>query len=325
MIRATERLLNLRPGDFKRGSLIALYYFLVISSYVIGQSARDALFLAHFTPAQLPYVEFAMAVVVGPLIAAYIRIGRHVDLRNLVIGSLMPFALSGLLLWWIASRHPLPWVYPIIYVWVGIFGVLGTMQVWTIANYVLTTREAKRLFGLIGGGGILGGIFGGFSSNAIAKGFGTEALLLVVTICLSLCIVVVFAIYKRARVEPADSESTRKEGPNTLSQSLRLVLSSAHLRTIAMLICVSSIVTNAAGWQLKAIAKQVFVDKDAMAAFFGSFNGYMGIFSLVAQLLVTTRVLGYFGVGIALFFLPVALMGGSALVLMSGALWAAIL
>jgi hypothetical protein len=45
----------------------------------------------------------------------------------------------------------------VIYIWVGVFSVLAPSQVWTLANYVLTTREAKRSFGFIGSGAILGG------------------------------------------------------------------------------------------------------------------------------------------------------------------------
>ena len=37
-----------------------------------------------------------------------------------------------------------------IYIWVGVLSVLVPTQVWTLANYVMTTREAKRAFGLIG-------------------------------------------------------------------------------------------------------------------------------------------------------------------------------
>ena len=38
-------------------------------------------------------------------------------------------------------------------------------QVWTLANYVLTTREAKRSFGFIGSGAILGWIVGGLATR----------------------------------------------------------------------------------------------------------------------------------------------------------------
>ena len=43
-----------------------------------------------------------------------------------------------------------------IYIWVGALSVLVPAQVWMLANYMMTTREAKRAFGLIGGGAILG-------------------------------------------------------------------------------------------------------------------------------------------------------------------------
>ena len=64
------------------------------------------------------------------------------------------------------------------YIWVKVFGVLAPTQIWTLANYVLTTREAKRVFGMVGGGAIAGWIFAGYFSKAIAKTFGTESLLL---------------------------------------------------------------------------------------------------------------------------------------------------
>src|SRR6266436_6469395 len=63
------------------------------------------------------------------------------------------------------------------------------------------------------------------------------------------------------------------ESPAGLLASFRLVRKSPHLQAIAALICLSSVVTTAAGWQLKAIAKETLVQKDVLAAFFGSFQG----------------------------------------------------
>ena len=54
------------------------------------------------------------------------------------------------------------------YVWVGVCGILAWAQVWTLANFIWTTREAKRLFSLLGSGGILGGIFGGFFGTFVS-------------------------------------------------------------------------------------------------------------------------------------------------------------
>ena len=66
----------------------------------------------------------------------------------------------------------------LIYIWVGVLSVLAPAQVWTLANFVLTTREAKRTFGLIGSGAILGWIVGGFATRLAVGRFGTESMLL---------------------------------------------------------------------------------------------------------------------------------------------------
>ena len=91
MVNALERILNLRPGEFRRGILLFLYLFLVLTSFVVGKAARDAMFLDRFQAVQLPYADFTVALIVGLVVAPYIRLGRHVSLRTLLVGSLLFF------------------------------------------------------------------------------------------------------------------------------------------------------------------------------------------------------------------------------------------
>lgn len=128
---------------------------------------------------------------------------------------------------------------------------------------------------------------------------------------------------ERPTDEPETQQAKTDGSPQSLLDSFQLVRQSAHLQAISALICLSSIVTTAAGWQLKAIAKETLVRKDLLAAFFGSFVGHTGIAALIAQLLITSKLLRRFGVGVALLVLPLTLVGGSAAVLMWGTLWAA--
>ncbi|MDA2913503.1 HEAT repeat domain-containing protein [Acidobacteriia bacterium AH_259_A11_L15] len=337
MTRFIERLLRLERGDFARGFPLFSYLFLILASYVAARVARDALFLDKFEAVQLPYADIAIAVLVGFVVAGYIRVGRAINLRNLLLGSLFFFATNCLLFWWLAHTFQLPWLYPVIYVWVGIFGVLATAQAWTLANYMLTTREAKRLFGLVGGGAILGAIIGGKFANLVVPKFGTESLFLAMMVALVVCAGLVVLIWRQKRSSVAGSEepeeAVRPGTPQNLLQSLRLVRQLPYLQAIAALILIASLVTSIAGWQFKAIAKQFvpglsslqhLAAKDALAAFFGEFYFYAGVAGLLVQLLLTSRVLRRFGLGPALFVVPVALLFGSVGVLVWGTLWAAI-
>ena len=324
-----ERALNIQPGDLGRGILLCACLFLIISCYVTGRVARDALFLARFQAVQLPYADIASAILVGIVVVGYVRLGRRTSLRNLLVGSQFFFAANCALFWALSHYYHPAWLYPAFYIWVGLFGVLAPTQVWTLANYLLTTREAKRIFGMVGGGAILGAIFAGFFSKTVVTAFGTESLLLGMTLLLLICTVLMGTAWQSWKSRLADSGETaagdKGIGQRDLQSSMRLVLSSPYLRAIAAVICLASFVTTLTGWQFKAVAKQFLVNKDALAILFGNFYFYAGILGLLLQLLLTSRLLRRFGIGTMLFVLPISVMIGSAGLLIWGTLLSAIL
>jgi AAA family ATP:ADP antiporter len=329
MKRWIERALNIHPGDLGRGTLLCTCLFLVISSYVIGKVAGAALFLARFPAKQLAYADISSSVLVALVVAGYVLIARRVPFLNLLVCSMLFFAANCGLFWGFAHYHSsLTWLAPAFYIWVKIFGVLAPTQIWTLANYVLTTREAKRVFGMVGGGAIAGWIFAGYFSKVIAKMFGTESLLLGMSLFLIICSGLVVFIWRSGRVAVGEgneiAQGAGATGPRNLNQSMRVVFSSPYLRAIAAVICISSLVTTLTGWQFLALMQQFLVKKDVIAAFYGDFNFYAGILSLLLQLLFTTRFLRRFGIGTAIFVLPITVLLGSAGLLVFGTLAAAI-
>ena len=241
----------------------------------------------------------------------------------------MLLAAMDCVFWYLAHVRPeLSWQFPVFYIWVGIFGVLAPAQVWTLANYLLTTREAKRVFGLVGAGAISGWIFSGMLTKALAKapGLGTESLLLAMAVGLLICAVLVAALWREKGAREAAGTAPHAEPESkSLRESLATIFSSPYLLSIAALITLSSVVTSFAGWQFKAIAKAAYPDKNALTAFFGEFNLWAGLGCLALQLLLTSRFFRRFGLGPALLAVPFALLGGEIAVLASGTLMAAVL
>ena len=133
---------------------------------------------------------------------------------------------------------------------------------------------------------------------------------------------VVIAVWERRPADTASSSVVAGSGPQNLLDSLRLIAESSHLRVIATLVFLSSVVATIAAWQTKAVAQTTFVSKDALAVFFGQFDGYVCLIALAAQLFLTGRVLQRFGIGTALAALPLFLISGSLTVVIWGSLWA---
>lgn len=324
MARPLERLLNLQPGDTTRGLLLFAYLFLVMSSYMAARIARDALFLDDYLAVDLAYVDLASAGLIGAVVAGYLSVGRHLTLPMLLAGSLLVYTTNLVALWYVATVHDPPWLSPVIYIWVSLFGALAPVQVWTLASYVLTTREAKRVFGLIGSGAILGAVVGAKLSGLLARLFGAESLLLAVALAMVVCAGLVPLIWRRrdGMRATAPAEAARVN----VVDSLRKIADIPYLRAIALLILVANITTSLAGWQFKALAKSFIPQKDLLAAFFGDFYFYAGILGFLVQLAVTGRLLRRFGLGPALLVVPVAFVFGSTGVLLWGSvtIWAAI-
>ncbi len=324
MIRnLVHRVFDLRPGDFRRGLPLVLYYFFIIAFYTLGRVSRDSIYQESFGKNTIPYADIAVAVLSSVLIAIYLRASRRANLRNLHVWTLVTFAAMLVLLWWGVHVEKSRSFVAAYYVWVGTCGILSISQVWMLANVLWTTRESKRLFGILGGGGIVGGSVGGFVGGAIAHAVGTDAVLLLMAAVALVCPVFVLMAWRTLRVQPVASPASAV--PGSLRASARLVGRSPNLRAIATLVFLGSVVTSVAGWQYKVIAKAAIGETDQLTAFFGMVLGYLGIISGAIQLLLTSKLLRRFGVGLTLLILPLFLLVGSTALLVTGALWAATL
>jgi ATP:ADP antiporter, AAA family len=327
MLHLLHRLLGMNHRELRRSLPLFAYLFLTMAGSVASKAARDALFLERFRPEDLPFADIAIAGIVGVVASLYIRAGERLNLRNLQVVSLVIFAASALGFWYWSTvpERESPTLFMLIYIWVGVLSVLAPAQVWTLANFVLTTREAKRTFGLIGSGAILGWIVGGLATRLAVGQFGTEIMLLLTAASQIVCIGLVLQIWHR---RPA---SVRTEGPagadrtGGILTALQIIVGSKYLKAIAAVILLSSLATTVEAWQFKAIAKSAIPDTDALTMFFGTFNMVAGVVSLALQVLLTGRALRSGGVGLTLFIVPVALTLTSVGVLVTGTLVAATL
>ena len=317
MMASVQKMLGVRRNEFLPASLLFLYLFLVIGAYIIGQSVGDALFLSVY-PKHLPHAIVATAVVVGVVVSAYIRLSHRLRLEPLIAGTLLFFAGACALFWWLSRGHP-RLAYPLIYVLVYTVGAMGPTIGWTLANYLLTTREARRVFGFIGAGAILGGTFCGFLTHAATPRYvRPETLLLLMAAFLAACAVLVRLLFRK-RLGLPDALAAQ-ETPKNFGQSLALIWESRYLLLITALVAVGCASTTIIGYQFKMTARASFTNKEQLAAFFGSFNGYMGLASFVLQLALTGRLLRSFGIRVTLFVLPVVFLGGSTALLLAPSL-----
>jgi ATP:ADP antiporter, AAA family len=319
-------LVDIRKGEYIKTISLFLYLLLVITCYVISKTVRDALFISKFGALKLPYVYIGIAVISSIFVAVYIKISKRMKEHILLSLTLLFFASNVILFWWL-SRFHFEWLFPVIYIWAGVFGVIAPMQVWTLSNYTMTTREAKRLYGFIGSGGVLGAIVGGFFTSWMVPIIGTENLLLSIAVFMVICVFLVNLIWFKSAKKTAESNENEdveeSVAPSNLWESLFLISRSRYLILIASIISIASIATTIIDYQFKSIAESSLSSKDELAAFFGNFYGFAGTAAFILQITLTSKIMRKLGIGFTIFLLPVSLVLGSVTLLAYMTLWSA--
>lgn len=318
---------DIREGEGLRASLMLFYIFLVISSLLIIKPVCNSLFLSRFGVEKLPYAFILVAVFAASVSGIYSKLLKKQHLIRLIIRTIQLSIASLFVFWVLIYFHFLKAsVLYIFYVWVAIFAVITTSQFWLLANLIFNAREAKRLIGFIGSGAIAGGIFGGYLTNFLAPIIGSEHLIFVCIGFLSLCIPIIIKIWKEnSRIESGQSYFRPKPVQKINDPPLKLIAKSRHLTYLASIVGISVLVAKLAEFQFSAIASAEITNDDQLTAFFGFWLSNLNIASLSIQLFLTRRVVGVFGVGTSLFFLPAGIFVGALAILVSPALWSAIL
>ena len=158
--RLLRPLVQLRDGEATTALLMFLYSFLAMTSYNIIKPITRSEFISSLGADNLPYVQFGMGVLIGFIMQAYTKAMSFVPRRWTI--PITQAGMAGLLVvfWFLFTTVGADWVAVGFYILSLILGILLTSQFWTLANDVYDPRQAKRIFGFIGGGSSLGGAMG---------------------------------------------------------------------------------------------------------------------------------------------------------------------
>ncbi len=306
------RLPGVKPGEEGPAVFLFAFFFLLTAPFSVFKSIRDAAFLTELGSENLP-VAYATALVVGLVVALQAKYESRLPRRVLLAGSLIFFSLTGAL-FALAFRVSGRWLALAYWVWANVLIVSLMTQFWILVNDWFNPREAKRLIGFIGSGGILGGIVGGVLTGLLARRFPLGVMLLG---CLLLLAAVPLLVRfldkgpsardeKRGLCPPEDSGKVGGAAPSGFRACFQTVVRDRYLRLLAGTVVMTGLISTFIDWQSKAVIERT-VRRD-LASFFGWFNAGLLVFSFLLQLLGTSRIVNRFGLRSLLLFFPVVIL-----------------
>ena len=324
---AIQRLLapivELRSDEAVAVLLMFSQSFLAMSAYNIVKPLTRAQFIQELGADNLPFVLVVSGVLVGFVMQLYSRAVSRLPPQAVQAATLIGVGLL-LIVFWGLFRADTPGASVLFYFSGQILGVLLISQFWTLANDIYDARQAKRLFGFIGGGASLGGITASALVAFTVGQVGTNNLLLVSAAMLFVGAGVVSAVLRQTPGATLTVSGGDESGVGG-REAIRLLRESRHLQLIALVIGFAAIGAGLLDQQLNMAVEEAAGagGADSIAAFLGQVQLYLSLAGFVVQVWLTSRIHRYLGIGFAILILPIGLGATGGLILVTGALWAA--
>jgi ATP/ADP translocase/CRP-like cAMP-binding protein/HEAT repeat protein len=321
--RVLSPMVEVRKEETTGISLMFAYAFLCMTAYNIIQPLTRSKLIASLGAVNVPWVIFGSGLIIGVLMVAYTRMVGALPRRWAL--PITQIGMAGIMMgFWVLFQGGGEWVSVAFYLWGLLLGVLLISQFWTLANGVYDPRQAKRMFGFIGGGVALGGMTGAAITATLVERLGTNTLLLCSAITLVACAGIVTVIVKRERDAAAAAAAPEEERGVSLSRAFALLRESRQIQLIAVVIAFGSLGAALIDQQLN-MAAEVFKGRgetDSIGAFLAQVRFYLSLAAFVIQVWITPRIHKYLGIGFALMILPTNLGATAAVIILNTALWA---
>jgi AAA family ATP:ADP antiporter len=304
VIERLARRFQLEPGELKNALALGSMLFALTCSYTLVKTARDALFLAELPVSLLPWVYLGVGVLTTITALTFTRATeRRPSWQVLALAALVAALSLGGFAWLFRIRAA--WVPIAFYLWVNVYGLLLMSQFWMFTNSVSNPREAKRIYGVIGVGGILGGLFGGLAAAPLASTGGLSLLVVAGGVLLALLAPRLFSAARHGTFPPTEvvaDDDERATHP----------LKFPYVRWLALASMCSVVVTGLLDFQFKSAIQQRYATPTSLASFLGLFYTVMNLAALTLQIFGTRWALQKLGAGTSAAVLPAGLAIGTA-------------
>ncbi len=309
---------------------MAGYFFLVITSFWILKPIKKALFLEFYEEDGFDLLGWQMSAPQAELIAkvlnmvvAFLAVIVFTWLANRFRRQqltliFVAFFLASYVLFSFEVRSPGPAGVWSFYLFGDLFSTLMVATFFAFLNDSVTPDAAKRLYGMIGVGGVLGGVFG---ANFVALFITEVERAQWLWICFAIGLLIATVALSAGRIvdrnpppEREEEEQPKQDEPsaarNPAVEGAWLVSRSSYLLAIVTIVGIYEIVSTILDFQFTSTVTH-FLSGPAIGEQLSLVFAITNSVAFLVQLLLTGFVMSRLGVHVALLVLPLAILAAS--------------
>jgi AAA family ATP:ADP antiporter len=321
--------MDIRRSELPLALLMFGYFFLVITTFWILKPIKKTVFIGFYEERVFDLLGPALTGPQAELIAkvanmfvAYVAVVVFSTLARNLRRQQLTFVFSAFFLacyvaYSYALNQPAEATVWTFYLFGDAFSTLMVATFFAFLNDSVTPDKAKRLYGLVGLGGVTGGAFG---ANVVRTWISDLDTATWMWVCFGVGLVIVLLAFLAGRLvdrdpppeeAPAPGEPEKDQEANPALEGARLVFRSRYLLSVVAIVGLYEIVSTVMDFQFTATVVH-YLEGEAIGQQFATVYTVTNVVALLVQLLLTSFVMTRFGVGIALLVLPFAALSGSA-------------
>ena len=311
------RLTGVRPEEARIVLLSAAYFFCLLSAYYVIRPIRDQFGVAG-GPQDLPPLftaTLAVMLIAHPVFTSIVSRWPRKRFVTVTYRFFMVCLLAFYVLLQAVPSGSTPWVWVgrSFFVWTSVFNLFVVSVFWSFMTDIYRERDSRRLFGLIGVGGTLGGIVGSSITAFLVEVVSVPNLFWFSILLLEGAVLCVKALDRRVGAQSGPKTDGGLDGPRpapgsviggSALEGIKRVASSPYLLGICAFMLLFTFGSTFLYYMLGEFVSGIFVAPEARAAIYARLDLAVNTLTLVTQLFLTGRILKWLGVGLTLAILP---------------------
>jgi AAA family ATP:ADP antiporter len=346
MSNPLRNIFTVRREELPLALLMFVYFFLVIASFWILKPLKKILFIEFYkardgfdlfgtllTGSQAEQIAKVLNMVVAIVaVAVFTWLVRRFR-RQWFTFIFSAFFMLCYVFYSFLVRDPGQITVWSFYLFGDLFSTLMVATYFAFLNDSVTPAAAKRMYGLTGLGGVVGGAFG---STVVRTWIDSLAMSQWLWVCFGIAVVIVAVAAAAGRMvdrnpppepdpmptpDPKPDPKVADARPgNPALEGARLVFRSPYLLAVVGIVGLYEIASTIMDFQFTATIEH-YLDGDAIGRQFATAFTITNWVSLFVQLFLTSFIMTRFGLTVALMILPVSMVLGSAAFLVMPVLW----
>lgn len=325
VVRPFRTLLNVRRSELPLAALMFGFFFLVTTTYWILKPIKKSVFVTEYAGHALHFLGWTLGAAqaeqlakVGNMLLAFVavyfftafsRFARRQRLAYIFIGFCAACTVAFLFTVHEKSQ-PAAWLF---YLYGDLFNTIMVAVFFAFLNDSFQPEAARRTYGLVVLGGVVGGAVG---STLVGAAVDRVSIQVWLWACLGLTLALAPVAWAAGREvdkqpadpdDPADADDPPAATKNVALEGARLVSRSHYLRDMVIIVFVYELISAILDFQFTSAVVHRAAKADIDNVFATVFM-VTNIAALTIQLSLTSVVLRRLGLRVALMIMPMAVL-----------------